>query len=120
MRCRTFSATLINSYSPMSEKSIKFPIIKIIQTSTLALLLSTMIGCGTMGAAVSNGPTCPYQGLSWDFAVMTDWKMIKNSFGLNTFLGALDTPFSFVADTLSLPFTDWSEQDLSDCPRHFD
>lgn len=104
----------------MNGNWIKSPVVKAVQTSALALLLSTILGCGTMGAAVSNGPTCPYQGLSWDFAIMTDWKMIKNSFGLNTLLGALDTPFSFVADTLSLPFTDWSEQDLSDCPRHFD
>lgn len=72
-----------------------------------------------MGAAVSNGPLCPYQGLSWDFAAMTDWTAIKNMLGLNILLGALDTPFSFVADTLTIPFMDWSEEDLSQYPRHF-
>jgi uncharacterized protein YceK len=120
MSSRAFAASAINNHLPTNSTPTQLQIAKAIQTSTLALVFSTLLGCGTMGAAVSNGPTCPYQGLSWDFAVMTDWKMIKNSFGLNTLLGALDTPFSFVADTLSLPFTDWSEQDLSDCPRHFD
>lgn len=50
---------------------------------------------------------------------MTDWSAIKSTLGFNIVLGALDTPFSFIADTLTLPLTDWSEEDLSQCPRHF-
>ncbi|PJI49146.1 MAG: hypothetical protein CTR55_07190 [Pseudomonas sp.] len=119
MNFRAFAASAINNRPPTNSTPTKLRIVKAIQTSTLALLFSTLLGCGTLGAAVSYGPTCPYQGLSWDFAAMTDWSAIKSTLGFNILLGALDTPFSFIADTLTLPLTDWSEEDLSQCPRHF-
>ncbi|MGE9761636.1 YceK/YidQ family lipoprotein [Pseudomonas sp. PDM20] len=119
MNFHTLSACAINKGSATNGSPIRLLIGRAVQFSTLAFVLSTLIGCGTLGAAVSYGPTCPYQGLSWDFAAMTDWSAIKSTLGFNIVLGALDTPFSFIADTLTLPLTDWSEEDLSQCPRHF-
>lgn len=120
MKLPALPSTAIDHSALPHKNSIQYPNHKYALLPLMAVLLGILPGCGSMAASLTEGPLCPYQGLSWDFAVMTDWEAIKHTLGYNTLLGLLDTPFSFVADTLTLPLVDWSEQDLSQCPRHFE
>ncbi|WP_375154757.1 YceK/YidQ family lipoprotein [Pseudomonas sp. PDM25] len=72
-------------------------------------------GCGSFGAVLIHGPTCPYQGVHLDLYAATDWTTIKYTYGAIVPLAIIDVPFSFVFDTFSLGYA--TGGDL--CPRDF-
>lgn len=88
---------------------------KFTNTAYAGLIAVSLSGCGTFGAAIANGPSCPYQGVHLDFATATDWQAIKSTLGLIIPLAIIDMPLSFVADTINLPKTG----DASNCPRNW-
>lgn len=82
----------------------------------IAILLS---GCAALGAAVMNGPTCPYQGVHLVFHAATDWNMIKATYGFNIPLAIIDLPLSFVFDTLTLGSALEADNGAAHCPRDY-
>lgn len=81
----------------------------------LVVVTALLSGCGSFAAGISHGPTCPYQGVGFDFALATDWNIIKKTYGLLVPLTIVDLPFSFVIDTFALGKADGGDL----CPRKF-
>lgn len=80
------------------------------------LIMLSISGCGSFGAAVSYGPTCPYQGVQFDFKIATNWNVIKQTCGSIIPLAVIDLPFSFVFDAFTLGQADGGDK----CPRKFE
>lgn len=92
---------------------------KRLKFGVLGLFAGLHSGCAAIGAAVMNGPTCPYQGVQLDFHAATDWTLIKGSNGLIIPLAIIDLPFSFVLDTLTLGDALDADSGELNCPRKF-
>jgi uncharacterized protein YceK len=92
---------------------------KRLKFGVLGLVAGLHSGCAAIGAAVMNGPTCPYQGVQLDFHAATDWTLIKGSNGLIIPLAIIDLPFSFVFDTLTLGGALEADNGELNCPRKF-
>jgi uncharacterized protein YceK len=92
---------------------------KRLKFGVLGLVAGLHSGCAAIGAAVMNGPTCPYQGVQLDFHAATDWTLIKGSNGLIIPLAIIDLPFSFVFDTLTLGSALEAGNGELNCPRKF-
>jgi uncharacterized protein YceK len=72
-------------------------------------------GCGSLGAGITHGPNCPYQGVHLDFWATTNWATLKSTYGSIIPLAIIDLPFSFVFDTFVLEKADGGDL----CPRKF-
>ncbi|WP_259753313.1 YceK/YidQ family lipoprotein [Pseudomonas sp. GCEP-101] len=103
---------------PTAKISFTRSLLKSFRTTSAIALLSATSGCGTFLAAISNGPFCPYEGVTVDFTAMTNWDLITHTGGMSIPLGIIDLPFSFIADTFNLSHLD--EMSKTQCPRHFD
>jgi len=88
---------------------------RMLKTCLLGAVMTTISGCGYIGAGVTNGPQCPYQGVHLDLYSITDWETIKSTYGLVIPLAIVDLPFSFVFDTLVIDKADGGDK----CPRNF-
>jgi uncharacterized protein YceK len=80
------------------------------------LIVVSISGCGSFWAGVVHGPTCPYQGVQFDFKMATNWDAIKGTYGFVIPLAVVDLPFSFVVDTFTLGQADGGDR----CPRKFE
>ena len=68
----------------------------------IGLMIISLSGCGTFGAALGNQEICPYHGVQLDLIAATDWDTILSTFGVIIPLAIVDLPFSFVLDTIYL------------------
>ncbi|MNE34941.1 lipoprotein [compost metagenome] len=84
-------------------------------TLSIFSFLMLLSGCGSFGAGVMHGPSCPYQGVHLDFWAATDWSTVKNTYGVIIPMAIIDLPFSFVFDTFTLEKADGGDR----CPRKF-
>ena len=68
----------------------------------IGLMIISLSGCGTFGAALGNQEICPYHGVQLDLIAATDRDTILSTFGVIIPLAIVDLPFSFVLDTIYL------------------
>ncbi|WP_157832178.1 YceK/YidQ family lipoprotein [Pseudomonas sp. S09G 359] len=85
----------------------------------LGLVFTVLTGCGSLGAAIMNGPLCPYQGVHLDFNAITDWQTILITKGFIIPLAIIDLPLSFVVDTFSLGAALEADNGNAHCPRDY-
>ena len=106
-------------FKNIAEVSLGCGCVKRLKFGVLGLFAGLHSGCAAIGAAVMNGPACPYQGVQLDFHAATDWTLIKGSNGLIIPLAIIDLPFSFVLDTLTLGSALDADSGELNCPRKF-
>lgn len=107
------------AYKNISQSGVKGVGMKCLKYGILGGAAIFISGCGSFGAAIMNGPFCPYQGVHLDLYSAIDWSAIKATTGFIIPFAILDLPFSFVVDTLTLGSALNADNGVAQCPRSF-